>query len=57
MGPAPGRFVDAILQDTLTPESWQGNGPLPTHVDGLRQAQAVAAIVKSTQTNEVVRVG
>ena len=52
-----GRFVDAILQDTLTPESWQGNGPLPTHHDGLRQAQVVAAIVKSAQTNEVVNVG
>jgi predicted dehydrogenase len=49
-----GHFVDAILQNTLTPEGWQGNGPLPTHLDGLKQSQVVAAIIKSAETNQVV---
>ncbi len=49
-----GHFVDAILEDTLTPAGWQDNGPLPTHVDGLRQTQVVAAIVRSAAENRVV---
>ena len=32
-------FIDAILEGTLTPSSWKGHGPLPTHVDGWRQTQ------------------
>jgi predicted dehydrogenase len=47
-------FVAAIMEDSLTPESWQGNGALPTHVDGLKQTQVVTAIVKSAQTNQVI---
>lgn len=41
--------VDAILEDTLTPSSWQGYGPVPTGIDGLRQTQVVSAIVASAE--------
>ena len=47
-------FVDAILEDTLTPTSWQDIGPLPTGLDGLRQTRVVCAIVESAQTGRVV---
>ncbi len=47
-------FVDAIVEDTLTPSSWQGYGPLPRAVDGLRQTQIVHAIVKSAESGRVV---
>jgi predicted dehydrogenase len=47
-------FLDAILEDTLTPSSWQKVGPLPTGLDGLRQTQVVCAIVKSAETGRVV---
>jgi hypothetical protein len=50
-------FVDAILEDTLTPSSWQTYGPLPTGIDGLRQTEVVAAIVASAEKGEPVRVG
>lgn len=49
-----GHFVNAIVENSLTPESWRGNGTLPTHLDGLKQTQVVAAIVKSAQTNQVI---
>lgn len=49
-------FVDAILEDTLTPSSWQGYGALPSAVDGLRQVQVVDAIVQSAEEKRVVRV-
>ncbi len=52
-----GYLVDAILESTLTPQSWQGRGPLPTHLDGLKQTQVVAAIVRSAETGQVVDVG
>ena len=48
--------IDAILHDTLQPESWKGHGPLPTHVDGLKQTQVVAAIVESAEKGTVVEV-
>jgi predicted dehydrogenase len=51
-----GRFVDAILEDTLTPASWRDQGPLPTHIDGLKQTAVVAAIVRSAAENRVVKV-
>mgnify|MGYP005850145129 CR=1 FL=1 len=51
-----GHLVDAILEDTLTPASWQGNGPLPTHLDGLKQTQVVMAIIRSAETGQVVEV-
>jgi hypothetical protein len=47
-------FVDAVLEDTLTPSSWTEYGPLPTGVDGLRQTQIVCGIVQSAEREEVV---
>jgi predicted dehydrogenase len=47
-------FVDAVLEDTLTPSSWQDVGPLPTGVDGLRQTRVVCAIVESAETGRVI---
>jgi len=52
----PGYFVNAILEDTLEPECWQGLGPLPTHVDGLKQTLVTAAIVESSETGKVVTI-
>ena len=49
-------FVDAILDDTLTPSSWKGHGPVPTHVDGWRQTQVVCAIVASAASGRVVSI-
>ncbi|MDI7275564.1 MAG: Gfo/Idh/MocA family oxidoreductase [Anaerolineae bacterium] len=51
-----GYLVDAILEGTLTPQSWRHNGPLPTHLDGLKQTQVVAAIIRSAETGRVVEV-
>ncbi len=50
-------FIDSILEETLEPECWQGRGPLPTHVDGLRQTQIVTAIIESSRRGVPVRVG
>jgi predicted dehydrogenase len=47
-------FVDAIVEDTLTPSSWTEYGPLPTGIDGLRQTQIVCAIVESAKKGRVV---
>jgi predicted dehydrogenase len=47
-------FIDAVLEDTLTPSSWTEWGPLPTIVDGLRQTQIVCAIVESAAKGRVV---
>jgi predicted dehydrogenase len=49
-------MLDAISQETLTPSSWQERGPLPTHVDGLRQVKVVQAIIDSAQTGKPVTV-
>ncbi len=51
-----GHFVDAVLEDTLMPAGWRANGPLPTHVDGLRQTEVVAAILRSATEHRVVPV-
>lgn len=51
-----GHFVDAILEDTLTPSGWRDNGPLPTQVDGLKQAGIIEAILRSAAENRVVQV-
>jgi hypothetical protein len=51
-----GHCIDAILEDTEQPRSWQGLGPLPTHVDGLRQTQVVTAIIGSAETGKVLEV-
>ncbi len=47
-------IVDAILGDTLEPESWKGPGPLPTHHDGLLQSLVVSAIIRSADEGRVV---
>ena len=47
-------FVDAILEDTLTPSSWLRYGPLPTGIDGLRQTRVVHAIVQSAEEDRVI---
>ena len=47
-------FIDAVLEDTLTPSSWDRYGPLPTGLDGLRQTRVVCAIVESAETGKVV---
>lgn len=47
-------FIDAVLEDTLTPFSWTGYGPLPTGVDGLRQTQVVSAVVASAESGQVI---
>jgi predicted dehydrogenase len=40
-------FIDAVVEDTLTPSGWTLHGPLPSGVDGLRQTRVVCAIVES----------
>lgn len=50
----PGYLVDAVVQNTLTPSTWQGLGALPTHEDGLIQTRITTAIVESAQTGKVV---
>jgi predicted dehydrogenase len=50
----PRGFIDAVLEDTLTPSSWTEYGPLPTGIDGLRQTQVVCAIVESAESGQVV---
>lgn len=52
-----GYFIDAILEDTLEPACWQGLGPLPSHLDGLRQTLVTTAIVESAETGKVVTIG
>ncbi|MBN1580468.1 MAG: Gfo/Idh/MocA family oxidoreductase [Anaerolineae bacterium] len=47
-------FVDAILENTLTPSSWTQYGPLPSGSDGLRQTRVVCAIVESAQSGQVI---
>ena len=51
-----GHFIAAILEETLEPASWRGNGALPTHWDGLQQARITAAIVASAIQHSPVRV-
>ena len=51
-----GPMVDALMQDTLQPSTWTDRGPLPTHVDGLRQVQVVNAIITSARTGRPVSV-
>ncbi|NPV06833.1 MAG: Gfo/Idh/MocA family oxidoreductase [Anaerolineae bacterium] len=49
-------FVNAILEDTLTPSSASHLGPLPNHVDGWKQTAVVAAIVESAEAGRPVTV-
>ncbi len=47
-------FIDAVLEDTLTPSSWAEYGPLPTGVDGLAQTRVVCAIVESARRGQAI---
>ncbi len=47
-------FIDAVLEDTLTPSSWAEYGPLPTGVDGLAQTRVVCAIVESAKRGQAI---
>jgi predicted dehydrogenase len=47
-------FIDATLEDSLTPTSWMGYGSLPTAIDGLQQTRVVCAIVESAESGKVV---
>jgi predicted dehydrogenase len=49
-----GYIIDAILEGSLEPSSWQGNGPLPNHIDGLKQTQITTAIITSAETGSVI---
>ncbi len=49
-------MLDGILEDTLQPASWVDRGPLPTHVDGLRQVRVVHAIEESAKSGQPVAV-
>jgi hypothetical protein len=49
-----GPCIDAILEGTAEPACWRGNGPLPNHVDGLKQTQVIAAIIESSQNGKVI---
>ena len=49
-------FIAAIQQGTLTLSNASHLGPLPNHVDGLRQAQVVTAIVESAEMGKVVSI-
>ena len=49
-------ILDAIHEGTLEPARWRGNGPLPTHIDGMRQVHAVLAIIESSRTGMPVSV-
>lgn len=52
--PLVNHIVDAILEGTPEPASWEGNGPLPGHMDGLRQTQVVTAIIESAEKGEPI---
>jgi predicted dehydrogenase len=54
--PLVNHIVDAILEGTAEPAAWKGNGPLPGHVDGLRQTQVVTAIMESAEKGEPVSI-
>ena len=49
-----GHFIDAIVEDDSEPERWVGNGPLPNHVDGLRQTRVIEAVVESSRRSKVI---
>jgi predicted dehydrogenase len=49
-------MLDAITENSLTPSSWQQRGPLPTHIDGLRQVRVVQAIIESAKSGRPVPV-
>ena len=54
--PLVDHIIEAIREGTPEPSSWKGNGPLPGHIDGLRQTQVVAAIIESAEKGEPVSI-
>lgn len=51
-----GPIIAGILEGTNEPACWKGNGSLPDHRDGMRQVQAVLAIIESSRTGKPVTV-
>jgi predicted dehydrogenase len=49
-------ILDSILEGKEIPESWRGNGRLPTGEDGLIQTRIVCAIEESARTGREVAV-
>ncbi len=49
-------ILDAVAEDTYEPVSWRGNGPLPNHLDGLRQVEVVHAVLESCRMGSPVSV-
>ena len=49
-----GPIIAAIQEGTDEPDCWKGNGPLPNHLDGLKQTEIVDAIVRSSRENRVI---
>jgi len=47
-------LVNAILEEVEVPESWRGNGRLPTADDGVEQTRIVCAIEESARAHEAV---
>ncbi len=47
-------LVNAILEQVEVPESWRGNGRLPTADDGVEQTRIVCAIEESARAHEPV---
>jgi predicted dehydrogenase len=49
-------FVASMREGTYAPKGFTQFGPLPNHLDGLRQTQVVSAIIESSETGRVVSV-
>lgn len=54
MREVPRAVIAALLEGTDEPACWKGLGPLPSHVDGLKQTRVCAAIAESAQSGEPV---
>ena len=46
--------VAALLESADEPECWKGNGPLPNHIDGLKQTRVCCAVEESGRTGQPV---
>ena len=57
MKEVPRAVIAALLEGTDEPACWKGLGPLPNHIDGLRQTRVCAAIEESARLGEPVDVG
>lgn len=50
----PRAIIASILEDDPEPECWKGNGPLPNHLDGLKQTKVCVAIEDSSVSGEAI---